>query len=476
MSKILLSLFYFLLLFFYPQLFIAQNLYSLPYLDNGISPYYIERIIVDSVHDKLIVSSKYLKYANGKKVRGICSWNGVQWDSLGGGINTHNNLTNEPNGTVLGGVHFNGKLLVGGVFESIGGVNATSLAAWNNAEWDSLPTRAFKFLDYGGFVYCFTNYNNKLYIGGSFDTIQGYPANGLTIFDGGQFQPIQLPLKKEATIIDMKVYNNELYISGVFSHSTITGNHDILRYDGNEWSTVGGGVKGNFSSIASMAVYNNFLFVAGYFEKTSGNSGNLIMKWDGNNWHDAGWGDVYQNSGIYKLLVHNNKLFAFGSFNAAGNYPASKIAVLDGNNWCALQDSINGNILSSAIYRDTIYIAGSFININGDTSKKWIAKLSNENLYRSCTPINVPFNSYNNHTYSIFPNPTNDLINVTLSEEVKPKSTLVKIIDMFGKEVKSAVLSENKKQISLSGISAGCYILEIKHTSGLVFYEKIIKN
>ena len=99
----------------------------------------VEFVLTDSVHDELIVSSKFFKYVNGKYVRGICRWNGVRWDSLAGGINTHDVINVNPGGMAMSCIPYQGKLLVGGMFQSVGGVNATSLALWDGTKWDSLP-------------------------------------------------------------------------------------------------------------------------------------------------------------------------------------------------------------------------------------------------------------------------------------------------------------------------------------------------
>jgi hypothetical protein len=432
-------------------------------------PFYLESVFVDSIHDKLIVSSKYFYKAGNLPARGICSWNGSVWDSLAGGINTHDKSLNpsNPNGTAFCGIGYNGKLLVGGDFYSMGGVNATGMALWNGIKWDTLPVRPFRFgQSYSG-VYGFLNYNSKLYLCGGFDTIQGQIAYSLATFDGISFQPIILPLDRNSLRINsMLVYKNELYIGGNFDSSSNPNFSDILKYNGSSWVSVGGGIKGSISSISSMVIYNDTLYAAGYFDKANGNAGNLIMKWDGLNWHDAGWGSTYDYNGIWKLLVHKNNLYAFGFFNYAADVRSSKVAIFNGTNWCSLHDTLNNNIQSATIFRDTIYVAGAFSSINGDTNKVRLAKIINPN----CNGVGIEEYS-NSHSIKIYPNPVSNTLYIE-SEKYFEAGTEIEITNTLGQIV---LKTSFKNEIDVSSFSNGCYFLKIINADKQQLQTRFIK-
>ena len=56
----------------------------------------------------------------------IARWDGVNWNSVGGGVS----------GSVSNLVEFNGELIVGGGFVSAGGDNSIRrLARWNGSNW-----------------------------------------------------------------------------------------------------------------------------------------------------------------------------------------------------------------------------------------------------------------------------------------------------------------------------------------------------
>lgn len=451
----------------------SQNFGALPYLGNGLSPYYMERIVTDSIHNKLILSSKFINKAGNKVVRGVWSWDGSIWDSLKGGLNTHDIPfnPNQPNGNILCGINYNGKFLVGGGFLSVGGVNANALATWDGTKWDSLPKRAFRNLDYQGSVETLFKYNNKLFIGGSFDSIQGQPALGIATYDGLSFLSAQAPIYSLGGITDMKIFNGDLYVSGVFTYSGQPGNRHIIKYNGTSWSSVGGGVQGSISSISSMAVYNNELYVGGYFKKADGNVGEVLMKWDGSNWKDAGWGNMYNNGNIWKLLVYKGKLYAFGNFSFTVDQPASKVAAFDGSSWCSYSDTINGAIYSADIYRDTIYIAGTFANINSDTAKKLVAKLVTYNNFNNCINIGIK-EITENSTIKIYPNPASDILTIK-SEENDFENSLIEITNPLGQVVLKAVYSGN---VNVSDIPKGLYFLQIETPDKRKLKTKFIKK
>ena len=63
--------------------------------------------------------------------------------------------------------------------------------------------------------------------------------------------------------------------------------------------------------------------------------------------------------------------------------------------------------------------------------------------------------NYNNRI-EVFPNPANEVINVTsITEE-----SLFEIIDIRGKKIKSIILSEEERTISVKDLANGVFILK----------------
>ena len=67
----------------------------------------------------------------------------------------------------------------------------------------------------------------------------------------------------------------------------VTANH-IAKWDGNDWSALGGGMDGSVTAIAFDKSGN--LYAGGTFVSAGGVTANSIAKWDGNNWSALGTG------------------------------------------------------------------------------------------------------------------------------------------------------------------------------------------
>jgi hypothetical protein len=135
-----------------------------------------------------------------------------------------------------------------------------------------------------------------------------------------------------------------------------------------------------------MVVYKDELYVAGQFSSAAGNAGNKIMRWDGDNWHDVGGGVCSSGDWITDLMVWEDKLYVIGIFNCIGGLPASNIAVWDGDRWCNLGNNYFDNKLGCvAVFQDELYVGGGFTTINGEPLK-YLAKYVGDHSSDLCGP------------------------------------------------------------------------------------------
>ncbi|MBL7889226.1 MAG: T9SS type A sorting domain-containing protein [Bacteroidia bacterium] len=473
MKKIFLF-FIFFLFFFCSK---AQNFVPVP---GGIFDYQLQKTIYDSVNNQLLVSSRLLDDINGLYVRGIGSWDGASWDSLGGGLDTHDTLsTTATNALITSCIPYNGKLLVGGQFKSIGGINTSLLALWDGLSWDSLPQRAFEFsTNYAdGIVYGLYKHNGLIYIYGNFDSIVGQPTSSIATYDGNSFQPIVLPLDSgsQISIHDAIEFNGELYICGAFDNNPTPGYRSILKFDGSNWLPVGGGLLnlGSGAYLHSMVVYKNELYVAGHFLKADGNTGDNVMKWNGSQWIDAQMNNGF-NTVIYKMLVYHEQIWCFGYMDSAGGLSASNIAVLDSTKWCTYANDIFDNIIvSAAIFNDTLYIAGGFWSVNNDSSVSHFAKIQNPDNFSGCIALGInEISSFN--SFSIYPNPAQSIINIEFENSISESYTL-NIVNVLGETVYSKQMNDPKLQISVDEFPSGIYVVRVQNEKG-IWSKKFIRQ
>jgi hypothetical protein len=207
---------------------------------------------------------------------------------------------------------FNNKLIVGGSFNSAGGNLANNIAAWDGSNWSILGSGLI-----GGYVNSGSTCTSTNYGSGSVETLE--------------------------------IYNNELYAGGTFSVAGGVPSKNIAKWNGTTWSPVGGGVKDNYSSaygtVYCLKVYNNELYVGGRIDSAGNIKVKNIAKWNGATWSNvAGGTNLSTLSTIRKVRAMdtlNNNLYVAGIFDTIGGIPANSIAKWDGFNWAPLGAGFN---------------------------------------------------------------------------------------------------------------------------------------
>src|SRR5690606_40789138 len=100
----------------------------------------------------------------------------------------------------------------------------------------------------------------------------------------------------------LAVYNESpaasLFVGGRFSLAGSVETQCIARWDGQQWTDVGGGFEtpksGATPSVAAMAVYDDgsspALYVCGTFQRVGGRVALNLARWDGSVWAEVGGG------------------------------------------------------------------------------------------------------------------------------------------------------------------------------------------
>jgi hypothetical protein len=118
-------------------------------------------------------------FAGGVFSGGIQRWSGTVWSSVGSGLNGH----------VVALHSFGGALWVAGPFTSASGIPVQGLARWNGVAWSNVPAGGAN-----GPVYALGVHDDgrgaALYVGGVFSSIGGITAYSLARFDGTSWEPV----------------------------------------------------------------------------------------------------------------------------------------------------------------------------------------------------------------------------------------------------------------------------------------------
>jgi hypothetical protein len=74
-------------------------------------------------------------------------------------------------------------------------------------------------------------------------------------------------------------------------------------------------------------------------------------------------------------------------------------------------------------------------------------------------------------SFSIFPNPVMDMINIRASQEIAS----AEVFDLVGKKVFSANMA-GKNELKLESLKSGVYVLKVNYASGKAEFQKFMKN
>jgi hypothetical protein len=87
-------------------------------------------------NSNLIVGGQFYSVGN-TSACGLAQWNGSSWSLPFGNIVVNQPIYWEPD-LIYSSTIYNGNLIIGGVFSSVGGVLANNIAQWNGSSWSAL--------------------------------------------------------------------------------------------------------------------------------------------------------------------------------------------------------------------------------------------------------------------------------------------------------------------------------------------------
>ncbi|MFB3429322.1 MAG: hypothetical protein ABL309_00205 [Phycisphaerales bacterium] len=242
---------------------------------------------------------------------------------------------------------------VGGAFFNAAGVRVDRIAKWNGSGWELLSGPSGNGV-LSGTVNAMCVYDDgagpALFVGGTFFSAGGLPANKIAKWDGVQWSTLTGPFGTgipSVSVDALEVFDDgsgpKLYVGGSFSIAGGVAASDLATWDGSEWAPIlsdeGNGISG---SVNSFEVYDDgtgpALFVGGLFDLADNTPAGSIAKWDGENWSllegPSGTG-VSQR--VFAMQVYDEGdgpvLFVGGQFFEAGGLECTKLARWDGTQW-----------------------------------------------------------------------------------------------------------------------------------------------
>jgi hypothetical protein len=273
-------------------------------------------------------------------------------------------LASGTSGAVVNAVVVNEEeIFIGGTFDSINGVSAKNLAKWDGGAWSEVGGGV-----QGAYVKSVIHKDGQLYVGGSFTNVGGVEMKNIARWDGFRWLAMGEGLPGE--VAAFAVNGQDVFAGGNFVQSS--GIPQIARFDGSTWKPLGLGVNG---TVRTMAFFDGKLFVGGTFDRAGGRAALNVAVWDGVKWSELRGGVRSENSSGVHAITSDGRggVFVGGDFTIAGNSPASRIAHWDGESWRTLGRGIDGIVKSLVLRGRELFAAGDF-NFAGDNENHKIAR------------------------------------------------------------------------------------------------------
>lgn len=269
----------------------------------------------------------------------IAKWDGGSWSALGDGVDD----------AVTAIAALGPDVYAGGNFATAGNLPANNIARWDGAAWSPLGEG----LD--GPVFALAAGADDLYAGGDFTTADGsVTANKIARWDGAAWSALDLGLDDVVHCIAIKGTN--VYVGGNFTEAGGESAFGVARWDGSGWFPLGDGV-GNAdtnASVTALGFAGEALFIGGSFILAGTAGATNVARWDGTQWTALGGG---VNQPVVTLAVGGTDVYFGGSFTRAGDQPSYHLA-----QWHDAPPPPNDN------FEARIALSGSLVVTNGDNT------------------------------------------------------------------------------------------------------------
>ncbi len=271
------------------------------------------KAMCSAIDGKLYVSGDFtIQGLN--SISGIAYWDKLHWQGIPG-------LTF---GSINALAHDGTSLYAGGIFPGIGDAKSIAIAKYSNGKWIELqngirniPSQSKTQADVKVLKYA----KGKLYVGGDFDSAGFIPANNIAFWDGKDWHALGMGLP--GTINDIAILNNgNIIVASTISTGNIKKCAPLMSWNGNEWKELG--LPPHCVSIQALATDGMNVFVGGDFIMDSLTNDNGLAIWNGINFSSIGGG---VKGKITSLFYHDGILYCGGSFlHVSDTIPCRNIA------------------------------------------------------------------------------------------------------------------------------------------------------
>jgi hypothetical protein len=347
---------------------------------NGVSGGYPYVYALAVVGNEVVVGGEFTS-AGGVSANRVARFNTQTntWSTLGTGS------SNGVNDRVYALAVVGNEVVVGGWFNSAGGVSANRVARFNTQTntWSSLGTGSSNGVNNA--VYALAVVGNEVVVGGGFTSAGGVSASCVARFNTQTNTWSTLGTGSSNgvnnLVLALAVVGNEVFVGGRFTEAGGVSANNVARFNTqtNTWSSLGtGSSNGVNDGVRALAVVGNEVVVGGEFTSAGGVSANRVARFNTqtNTWSSLGTGSSNGVSGgaypyVYALAVVGNEVVVGGDFTEAGGVSANNVARFNtqANTWSTLgtgsSNGVNNVVWALAVVGNEVFVGGYFTEAGG---------------------------------------------------------------------------------------------------------------
>lgn len=249
--------------------------------------------------NKIIVGGFFLSINEDSCIKCVAQWDSNEWKPLGAGLNS----------TVWNLKVIDDTLFAMGSYFLSGTSYLSGIAKWDGNNWINV----YNFPQYDeNIVNDICKYKNELYVGGNFHSYDTNNIRDIAKWNGQYWESVGGGIQGDMGINRMVVYHDKLVVAGLFYKQNGNAGNFIMTWDGQQWGELGGGTCGQLNNpnslgtIYDMQVYNDKLYICGLFNYAGTTPASHVAVWDGERW--CGYPGVFDNS-VYAMTIFKDTIY-----------------------------------------------------------------------------------------------------------------------------------------------------------------------
>ncbi|WP_417608934.1 T9SS type A sorting domain-containing protein [Owenweeksia hongkongensis] len=263
----------------------------------------------------------------------------------------------------------------------------------------------------------------------------------------------------------------------------------VIRWDGSQWHSFGAGVHGTSSAVMDLIFFRDTLYIAGSFTKAENplNPGEFIARWNGQQWESVGGGvkanqwDIWATSDGRMFFEYDDVLYCKIWAYEFGDAPLTVFAGWDGKQWCGTpfhsgDDApknfgfINDTLWSFYPNKNSVALGQpvSYLNyFDGDY-------LHGPNSICSTLGLGEDEQVIVQEDIQVFPSPASDFLYIALSQAIENAG--YELLSLDGELVQSGVLAKGKNTLKIANKLSGVFLVKIETQSSVVVKKVFFEN